>query len=305
MQKKLKNQRGSVALFVLLSALFFLVVVTSVAVSYKNKEAQIDSQIEKIKQSYAKDAGQVYDEVTSNPELEVKKSTNIGKKVTFVSQYSNDLVWRLFYADDNYVYLISTKIGTDGSTEISPQRTAHTSLGYLGLIQDNIVIKGYSGSNAITDNYLRSLNSLWYQMLGNSESETESAKSVAWLMDQDVWEIWKDNDGMAEYVIGGPTAELFVKSYNATAEINNTSTLKCTINSDGYVVTKNNSSDPNPIFSDDVNYGIYTSNANEGDYNLFWIASPRGMPGDSTWEGKAILDINSLHFLYLGKDIRQ
>ena len=65
MQKILKNERGSVALFVLLSALFFLVVVTGVAVSFKNKEAQIDSQIEKIKTSYAKEAEQVYDEKVS------------------------------------------------------------------------------------------------------------------------------------------------------------------------------------------------------------------------------------------------
>ena len=71
MQKILKNERGSVALFVLLSALFFLVVVTGVAVSFKNKEAQIDSQFEKIKLSYEKDANQVYNEaVKDNSELE-------------------------------------------------------------------------------------------------------------------------------------------------------------------------------------------------------------------------------------------
>ena len=66
MQKILKNERGSVALFVLLSALFFLVVVTGVAVSFKNKEAQIDSQFEKIKLSYEKDANQVYNEVIAD-----------------------------------------------------------------------------------------------------------------------------------------------------------------------------------------------------------------------------------------------
>lgn len=65
MQKILKNERGSVALFVLLSVLFFLVVVTGVAVSFKNKETQIDSQFEKIKQSYEKELGnegQVYND---------------------------------------------------------------------------------------------------------------------------------------------------------------------------------------------------------------------------------------------------
>ena len=65
MQKIVKNEKGSISLFVLLSALFFLVVVTSVGVSLKNKEAGIDAQFEKTKLSYEKDVGneeQVYAE---------------------------------------------------------------------------------------------------------------------------------------------------------------------------------------------------------------------------------------------------
>ena len=65
MQKILKNEKGSISLFVLLAALFFLVVVTSVGISYKNKERSIDSKLEKIKMSYEKDAEQVYNEVIS------------------------------------------------------------------------------------------------------------------------------------------------------------------------------------------------------------------------------------------------
>lgn len=57
MQKIFKNEKGSISLFVLLSALFFLVVVTSVGVSFKNKERSIDSQFEKIKSGYEKDVG--------------------------------------------------------------------------------------------------------------------------------------------------------------------------------------------------------------------------------------------------------
>ena len=57
MQKIFKNEKGSISLFVLLSALFFLVIVTSVGVSFKNKERSIDSQFEKIKSGYEKDVG--------------------------------------------------------------------------------------------------------------------------------------------------------------------------------------------------------------------------------------------------------
>ena len=88
MQKILKNERGSVALFVLLSALFFLVVVTGVAVSFKNKESQIDSQFEKIKLSYEKDANQVYNEaIKDNSELEEQPDG------TFKDSKGNEWVW--------------------------------------------------------------------------------------------------------------------------------------------------------------------------------------------------------------------
>ena len=127
MQKILKNEKGAISLFILLTALFFLVVVTSVGVSFKNKEAQIDSQFEKIKLSYEKDVGQEYNEATADEDLteeekkerEIKKTSNIGKKVNFVSKYSNELIWRLFYADDDYVYLIASKIGNNGIDENS------------------------------------------------------------------------------------------------------------------------------------------------------------------------------------------
>lgn len=88
MQKILKNERGSVALFVLLSALFFLVVVTGVAVSFKNKEAQIDSQFEKIKLSYEKDANQVYKETVADASKLIEQPDG-----TFKDVNDNEWVW--------------------------------------------------------------------------------------------------------------------------------------------------------------------------------------------------------------------
>ena len=59
MKKKLvlRNKRGSISLFVLLSILFFLVVVTSVATSSKNKETKTNSEIAQIRAIYEKDVG--------------------------------------------------------------------------------------------------------------------------------------------------------------------------------------------------------------------------------------------------------
>ena len=251
--------------------------------------------------------GNIYNSVDDLPKTpeqikqeRVKDETNVGKKINFVSKYSDNLIWRLFYADDDYVYLISSKPTSDGTGEVNSQRTAHTTLGYLGLIQ--WYTPNYSGSSAITDEFLRSLNSKWYSTLGNNEATNENAKAVAWLMDQNVWNGWKDEAGLAKYVIGGPTLELFAKSYNSNASNNNTHEIKYSANTEfGYTIN-NNSTTEKLYFDYNFNDGIYTSNIEESDkdYDSYWIASPKAMVGDTQWEGNAIFTINKNKGFYFG-----
>ena len=231
---------------------------------------------------------------------EVKIATNIGKKINFVSQYSDNLIWRLFYADDDYVYLISSKLSSDGTKEINSQKTAAIASGYLGGMDQHT--GNYSGSAAITDQFLRSLNSTWYLTLGSNEATNENAKAVAWLMDQNVWNGWKDEAGLAKYVIGGPTLELFAKSYNSNASNNNTHEIKYSANTEfGYTIN-NNSTTEKLYFDYNFNDGIYTSNIEESnkDYDSYWIASPKAMVGDTQWEGNAIFTINKNKGFYFG-----
>ena len=55
--KKLRNKKGSISLFVLLSLLFFLVLVTSVSTSRKNKEIIINQQYIRVKENYEREIG--------------------------------------------------------------------------------------------------------------------------------------------------------------------------------------------------------------------------------------------------------
>ena len=121
MQKILKNKKGSISLFVLLSALFFLVVVTSVGISYKNKERSIDSKLEKIKMSYEKDAEQVYNEAVSNNDWVYDHATQTvtkGKLTLKIGDYVNttpytvdgkqfDGKWRVLGEENGQLLLVS------------------------------------------------------------------------------------------------------------------------------------------------------------------------------------------------------
>lgn len=57
LHKNIISENGSIALFVLLSLLFFLVVVTSVGISMKNKQEAVEKEEQVIKNNYEKDVG--------------------------------------------------------------------------------------------------------------------------------------------------------------------------------------------------------------------------------------------------------
>ncbi len=181
---------------------------------------------------------------------------NYGDKVNYVSQKEEtegiNLTWRIFYDDENYVYLISSK--QDGSNTV-----------------DSCVLYDYisnyeTGSEAVQQD-LRYLNSKWYETLGDTPSTYSNAKAVAYLMDQNIWSEYKDSTGNASYAIGGPTLELFRNSYNATAVQNsrpNQIEIDCKIV--GYEITSIEN------LSVDYNNGIY----NNGTSSKWWLASPYG-----------------------------
>lgn len=51
------NKKGAISLFVLLSILFFIAIVTAVALNIKNANNDIDMQEQRIKSMYEKDVG--------------------------------------------------------------------------------------------------------------------------------------------------------------------------------------------------------------------------------------------------------
>ena len=177
----------------------------------------------------------------------------------YISQKEKDeginLTWRIFYHDDNYVYLISSK--EDGSNTVESCQLDQ----YPGST------KTYNGSADITDSFLQSLNSQWFGVLGSTPSTKNNAKAVAYLMDQEVWDEYKDSEENAAYAIGSPTLELYANSYNKTSIANSREhqieITDCT--STGY--SENTSSG---WLSTEFNNGIY----NNGSSSYWWLASP-------------------------------
>ena len=66
--KFLKQEKGSITVFVVLSLVFFLVVVVSVGIYSQNKAIAVEQEYQKIKSSYEQDVGnedEIYNKVTT------------------------------------------------------------------------------------------------------------------------------------------------------------------------------------------------------------------------------------------------
>ena len=123
--------------------------------------------------------------------------------------------------------------------------------------------KIYTGSSDITDSFLQSLIGEWWGVLRKEGmSDAGNAKAVAYLMDQYVWDEYKDSEENASYAIGGPTLELFKNSYNNSEETSNE--IEITIcQKSGYYTNASLG-----WLSTDYNNGIYNNNTR------WWLASP-------------------------------
>ncbi len=156
-------------------------------------------------------------DVASNPEK------YYGATITNYTESSNSKVgWKILYSDSSNIYLIaddyipydsipnSTENGSATSNKPNTGDTSYTSTAYFtNILQD------YTGSMSITESKIQNLNSKYFEYLksNNKQNKQYSMKAVAYMLDTKAWKKFKGEK--ADYAIGGPTLEIFIKSWNA------------------------------------------------------------------------------------------
>lgn len=182
-----------------------------------------------------------------SPEITVEPVIDFELGEAELSQYYGNIVsnytptkgsnWRLFFADSNFVYLMSDIVATQ-SLEVETE--------------------GISSPGA-------SLNSLcnWWT------TQYIAVNNVRWGTNTDNWEECTDmkdsnNKNIANWAIGGPTIELFAKSFNAT----HTAQISVTFNQRwGYYINGGTKVSYSSNFNrPEIDSLIYKGN--------FWICSP-------------------------------
>ena len=123
---------------------------------------------------------------------------NIGKAVNYNISYSGPADkpgWKILYADEKNVYIITN--------------------GYIS--NTNLNISDYSGTSDFSDlTRFPAVKAGWlYKIYGtNWTSSYKNIKETEFLLDSSKWGDYKDSN-YAKWVIGGPTLELLVASYNS------------------------------------------------------------------------------------------
>lgn len=182
--------------------------------------------------------------------------------------------WRIFYADQDNIYLIA-----DNSIDFEyiPKSKLGKTLEHDSVKTKSVaftsIIDEYEGSKDIQEN---SLAKKWLSQFLKEypDSKNSNIKAVAYMMDTDVWKVFAGEK--AEYAIAGPTIELFCASYQDTHP---DKYIVYDLISNGYKMRWNDQlPDIESIYVYDVPEGEF-NNIYTRPYTMYWISSPSAYHG--------------------------
>lgn len=146
----------------------------------------------------------LYSELYSqNENSEILTTLDIGK---FVKGYNSTKGkgWRLLYFDSESAYLLANRVGTVN-------------------IKNKYESAGETGEVSALGKKLNPKFTSW-TLKSDGNNLNENIKAVSWLTNESNWLGYKED--YANWVIGAPTIELFIKSYNVVCK---NSTLEATV----------------------------------------------------------------------------
>ena len=197
-----------------------------------------------------------------------KDTSTIGKEVTGYECTNSAGInkWLIFYADESNIYLIANDyIHKDYCPNSGTQSMNTNGTGYEFAMNNATV--DYKGAENITDSRIKALNNDYFSKYESSNSTYANMKATAYMLDTNVWSVYAGEK--AEYAIGGPTIELFFKSYNKKY---GTSYVASAISNKGYKIGNGNTLDYSLTLSADKTLPYVVTSHSKA--STMWIASP-------------------------------
>ena len=214
-----------------------------------------------------------------------KANNYYGKSVNYTS--ANGVIgWKIFYADSSNIYLIADdyvdpKIlpaSTKASGESTTNKPNIKGDSYPKAAYFTNILNDYStGSARITTDTIKKLNKSFFidkQYTGVENSTVNpNMKAVAYMLDTTAWSTFKDNNGKADYAIGGPTIEMLMKSYSQKHNVKYKAEAVNDTGHEGYKISKDNGANLN-----DYCFGMLSTDSlyvpSSKGATAMWLASP-------------------------------
>ena len=150
---------------------------------------------------------------------------NYGDKVAYSAGEVDD--WKIFYKDDSYVYIITSDYLNNENLPTGLNMSKHGENGAYWASEDNFTSTGASN---ITAEVANKYNLSWLN--SNTSSINPNARATADLLNVSAWTAKFGNASKGIEAIGGPTLEMWVKSWNAKSTLQ----LKTEYDSTGYYI---------------------------------------------------------------------
>ena len=196
-----------------------------------------------------------------------------GLKVTNYTSTNGQDDWRIFYSDGTHIFLIT---GDYVDLSVANRLNSNTGMTKQGSKYRVNWSSAPSSLQTVEDTVKTRFMATGYTL----NSSNSNSKCVSTLLNASNWESYKDNNGMAEYAVGGSTIEMWMDSWNKRYQNDK---LYCNNTNDtGYYV--GTSSKPTNTYvessvmsaKDGYLYYPHHERVSDGDNtcNDYWLASP-------------------------------
>ena len=192
--------------------------------------------------------------------------------------------WKIFYADENNIYLITD--GYINTSSISDRYSKETAWkAYFGNIRNEYPngIDSIGDTKYATLETIKKLNKDFYITKGYTATSQGNVRAISSMLDTNLWKDFMDKtdgSGKAQYAIGGPTIEMYFASYNQTHSTNYITLAFDTEsgnNAYGYKMTGSsggtNFATSTVGIKDDIN-NLYRYDTDSTYATTYWFASP-------------------------------
>ena len=219
--------------------------------------------------------------VVTAADINQNPSEYYGEEVEYTPTNGAPVGWKIFYADEENIYLIASDYvvntyapnaanGTPvNKTEGSTYKIYFTDIANNSAYIGTVDIKGDgTAEHPGEDTRVKK----WISHIDSFTSTYNNMKATAYLLDTSIWSGYKDSNNKAEYVIGGPTLELFIASYNDTHETDINYEVTGRI---GYRVKwSTDASYSHYITGLDTSESLYINDSTDTNAYGYWLASP-------------------------------